>query len=419
MQPLGLAKAVSLPNIVNSIYGNASAIGTLQIRGGQAGSLTTEAKVTAIAPGGTYSGSIPVFRGDRSIGTSDRLYLTGLSSPGDLLVQETSGSSATVRIELRDASGNLAGTIDRSVAGYALLELTNAIPANVATAVVRNFGTGLVTAYARLRDGNGDTWSVVDWSRFYLYTRQDAVRIPFADGAQPGGTRRRAVRALAAVPHAVVPHAVVPHANTDVVVYNPGTTEGKATMKVVESSGYVSESNITVAAGATVTIENAGSHSSTPVANLVITPTHHDLVITARTHQAGGGSAIPVLPASAGLRLGQSQIFTALDDSTAVRTGYGLTESSGASVKVRVEIVIGEGNPLVSIVTSRTFDLAAGQQTFLPELVRSFAGNQRDTLFGDLHNLTLELDVIGGNGSVVPFVIVTDTASGDSNVVIQ
>ncbi len=406
---LGFAQAVSLPNVVNSIYGNPSAIGTLQIRSGQAGSLATEAKVTAVVPGGTYSGSIPVFRGDRSIGTGASLYLTGLSSPGDLLVQETSGGSTNVHVELRDAAGALIGTSDRALTGYALLELTNTIPANVTTAVIRNLGPGLVTAYARLRDANGDTWSVVDWSRFYRYTLQDAVRIPFADGAHASGTKRRSVRPL----------AVAASPTTDVVLYNPGASEGKATMKVVDASGHASERSITVAAGATLTMANAGSLSSSAVASLVIVPTHGDLVITARTHHASGGSAIPVLPATAGLRLGQSQVFAGLDDSSAVRTSYGLTESSGANVKVRVRIIIDESNPLTATITSKTFTLAAGEQAFLPELVRSFAGNQRDTLFGDLHNLTLEFEVIEGDGSVVPFVIATDIASGDSNVVVQ
>jgi hypothetical protein len=370
--------------------------------------LATEAKVTAVVPGGTYTGAIPVFRGDRSILTGGSLYLTGLSTPGDLLVQETSGGTVNVRIELRDASGNLVGTSDRSIGGYSLLELPNTIPANVTTAVIRNLGPGLVTAYARLHDANGDTWSVVDWSRFYRYTLADAVRIPFADGAQPGN-KRRAVRPL----------ATAARATTDVVLYNPGTTEGKATMKVVQSSGQVSERSITVPAGATVTMANAGSLSTSPVASLVIAPSQGNLVVTARTHHATGGSAIPVLPATAGLRLGQSQVFSGLDDSTAVRTSYGLTESSGASVKVRVRIIIDESNALTATITSKTFALAAGEQTFLPELVRSFAGNARDTLFGDLHNLTLELEVIEGDGSVVPFVIATDIASGDSNVVVQ
>jgi hypothetical protein len=166
-------------------------------------------------------------------------------------------------------------------------------------------------------------------------------------------------------------------------------------------------------------LANAGAPSSSPVASLVVTPTRGELVVTARTHHANGGSAIPVLPASAGLRLGQSQVFAGLDDSSTVRTSYGITAGSGPSVKVRVRIIIDETNPLTATITSKTFTLAANEQVFLPELVRSFAGDQRNTLFGDLHNLTLEFSVIEGNGAVVPFVIVTDVASGDSNVMVQ
>ena len=404
LQPLGFGQGVSLPNLVNSIYGSANATGTLQIRSTQSNGLSSEAKVTAVAPGGTYTGAIPVFRGDRSIGTGARLYLTGLTSPGDLFVQETSGGSSNIRIELRDAAGTLVASSDQAIAGYALLEVKNAVPANVTTAVIRNNGPGLVTAYARLRDASGDTWSVVDWSRFYQFALGDAVRIPFADGAQ-GGTRRRSVRPL----------ATTPRSTTDVVLYNPGTAEARATMSVTGASDRA----ITVGAGATVVVANAASSSTSPVTSLVITPTRGEVVVTARTHHATGGSAIPVLPATAGLRLGQSQVFAGLDDSSTVRTSYGLTESSGASVKVRVRIIIDESNPLTATITSRTFSLAAREQAYLPELVRSFAGDARDTLFGDLHNLTLEFEVIEGNGSVVPYVIATDVASGDSNIVIQ
>jgi len=406
MQPLGFAKTVSLPNVVSSVYGSASATGTLQIRSLQASSLTSEGKVTAVTSAGTFTGSIPVFRGDRSIAPNTVLYLTGLSAPGDVFIQETFGAAATVSVQFRDAAGNTLPSTNYPIAGYGLLQLTNVVPANAVTAIIRNMGTGLVTAYARLSDSNGDTWSVVDWSRFYRYTLQDAVRIPVVDGASAStGTRRRAVRA----------NAISTSATTDVVLHNPGVVEARATMTLAGGASRI----VTVAPGATAIVANAGAQASSPTDSILVTPTKGDLVVTARSKHAKGGSAIPVLPATAGIRLGQSQVFASLDDSTTVRTGYGLTESSGASVKVKVSIIIDETNPLTATITSRTFTLAAGQQVYLPELVRSFAGDQRDTLFGDLHNLTIEVSVTEGNGAVVPFVVVTDVASGDSNVIVQ
>jgi hypothetical protein len=55
-------------------------------------------------------------------------------------------------------------------------------------------------------------------------------------------------------------------------------------------------------------------------------------------------------------------------------------------------------------------------QIVLDELVRSFAGSSRDTAYSDLHGLRLQVDVVEGKGSIVPFVIVTDNGSGDSIV---
>ncbi len=409
LQPLAFTQSVNLVNLVSSVYGSTDSVGTLQIRSGKWGDLSSSAKVTAVAPGGTYTGAIPVFRGDRSIGVGARLYLAGVRAPGSLFIQETGGATATVRTEFFDASGNNVGSRDDLIAAFSLLELNEVIPANAATAIVTNVAGGsTITAYARLRNANGDTWSIVDWSRFYGYVLGQAMRIPFADGGQPG-TRRRSVRAF----------ATGPVSQTDVVFFNPGASEEQATVEVIESSGAIIEKSVTVPARATVTMTNAASQATSPVAHVVVTPTRGELVVTARSQHSAGGSAIPVLAATAGLRLGQSQAFSGLDDSAATRTSYGFSESSGAQVKVRARIIIDSASPLVAIVTSRTFTLAPREQVFLPELVRSFAGDARDSLFGDLHNLTLEIEVTEGAGSVVPFVIETDTASGDTTMIVQ
>jgi len=413
LQPLGFTQSINLVNLVNSVYGNTDSTGTLQIRSGKWSDLSSSAKVTAVSGAATYTGAIPIFRGDRSIGVGSRLYLTGLAAPGDVFVQDTGGGNASVHTEFRDASGNTVGARDDMLAPFGLLELSNAIPANAATAIIANVSGGsTITAYARLRNASGDTWSIVDWSRFYGYVRGQSVRIPFADGAQPGGggTKRRSVRTT----------ATTPSSRTDVVIYNPGTSEERATIQIIESSGNVIERSVMVPAGATVTTQDAAQPATSPVAHIVVTPVHgNDLVVTARSIGATGGSAIPVVSATAGLRLGQSQLFSSLDDSAATRTAYGFTESSGATVKVRARIVIDSASQLVAISTTRTFTLAPREQVYLPELVKSFAGDARNTLFGDLHNLTLEVEVIEGSGSVVPFVIATDTASGDTTMIVQ
>ncbi len=48
------------------------------------------------------------------------------------------------------------------------------------------------------------------------------------------------------------------------------------------------------------------------------------------------------------------------------------------------------------------------------DMLRGVAGASRETAFGDLHNLQLQLEVVSGDGAVIPFVVVTENATGDS-----
>lgn len=416
LQPLRSSESVNFVNVAANIYGVTNGVGTIQIRSQKWASIATEAKVTAVTDAGTYSGAIPVFRGDRSLAADQRIYLTGVVSGSDLFVQETGGSPSRVAIEFLDAGGNAAGSSrSENVDGYGLLELRGAIPANAATAIITNGGPGAITAYARITNAaTGDSWSVVDWSRYYGYSSEDAVRVPFADARGTGGGKRRGVRSLDVGPDAL-PSG---RAATDLVIFNPLVTEARATLQVVGATGGASERTITVAPRATITLSDVGGTTTAATAHVVVTPIRSSLIVTARSHHGSFGTAIPVVAATQGLRLGQSQVFSSLEDSTAFRTSYGLVETSGVPVSVRARILIGESYSLVTATTTRTFDLGAGQQVLLPELLRSFTGAARDG-YGDLHDLTIEFEVIGGNGSVVPFLVVTDMATGDPVVKMQ
>jgi len=406
LQPLAASSALNLVNLVDSIFDSSSddgeASGTLQVRTVDGESLGADAKVTQIAPEGTRGGAIPVFRGDRSIVQGESLVLAGIGSPGDVLLQETGGLSAAVHVEFLNATGAAISTRDALLDRYELVEWTDAIPNGAASALVTSV-SGSFTAYARLRDASGDVWSVVDWSRFYQYTRTSAVRVPYADG-RSGATKRRVVRNDAAGRFA-----------TSLTLFNPGDEEARARIDTIETGGRTFSLDVTLAPHATQTLSNAASSSSTATAQLVVTPTRGEVLVTARSRGTTGGTAIPVLDANAGLRLGQRHTFTALDDSSSQRTSFGFAETSGASITVRARIFIEGGNALVTTVTERDHDLAANAQIFIPELVRAFAGEARESL-GDLHNLVLELEVVGGNGSVVPFVIATDEGTGDTSL---
>ncbi|HEV7239799.1 MAG TPA: fibronectin type III domain-containing protein [Thermoanaerobaculia bacterium] len=398
--PLAASTALNLVNLIGSVY-NSEGSGTLQVRTADWESVSADAKVTAIAPEGTRGGAIPVFRGDRSIVPGESLGLAGIAAPGDLLLQETGGATAAVHVDFVNAAGTSISTRDQLLERYQLVEWTDGVPNGAVAAIVTSI-SGSFTAYARLRDASGDTWSVVDWSRFYRYERDGAVRVPFADG-RSGLSRRRIVRHAASF-------------STALTLFNPGIEEARARIDTIETSGRTVSREVTLASHTSQTLSSAGSSSLTETAQLVITPTRGELIVTARSRATTGGTAIPVLPASAGLRLGQTQTFTALDDASTQRTSFGFAETSGASVTIRARIFIqGAGNSLVTTVTERDYTLGANAQIFVPELVRAFAGDARESL-GDLHNLVLELEVVGGGGSVVPFVIATDEGTGDTSL---
>ncbi|MFP5247105.1 MAG: hypothetical protein ACLGH0_10465, partial [Thermoanaerobaculia bacterium] len=222
LQPLPLAKSVNLVNVLGSVY-STDGTGTLQIRSNSGASLGAGAKATAVTPEGTFTGAIPVFRADRSISTGQRIYLAGVAQGADLFLQEVSGAAGTLRIDFLDAGGNVLSSRNESLTAFAFTELRGIVPANTATIVLENTGASFFTAYARLRDASGDTWSVVDWSGFYGYRRTEAVRVPFADGrtASSGGGKRRSVRTMAE------------GRSTDVVIFNPTTSEVRATLQII------------------------------------------------------------------------------------------------------------------------------------------------------------------------------------------
>ena len=421
------ATSVSLVSLVTNVYSAPNSVGTLQIRSADWRNVAIAAKMTNAKGEGTFTGDVPVFRSDRSAGSGQPIYLTGVRKPSDIFVQETSGAASSVRIDFLDAAGAAVGTtLTQPVGALGLLDLRDAVPAGAVTAVLAPGTTGRLAAYARVADEtSGDTWSVADWSRVNKFALTESVRIAVADGLGAGGgggKRRRPVR------HAAGP----PRAATDVTIFNPGTSEARAKLQVIDAAGNVAgEREVILDPKKTATISDAAASASSATAQIVVDPTRGSVVVTARSYRSGKGtygSAIPVVAAGSGLRVGQTQTFADLHDSTAAtvaaatpatfRTGYGFVETAGQAATVRVRVVIVEARALTTAkaTITRDFQLAPRQQVVLEDLVSSIAGASRETEFGDLHGLQLQIEITGGGGAVVPFVIVTDNGSGDSLV---
>jgi hypothetical protein len=144
----------------------------------------------------------------------------------------------------------------------------------------------------------------------------------------------------------------------------------------------------------------------------------------ARPSPNGGtfGEAVPAVAAQSGLRIGQARIFSNIEDPSPAtiaaatagtfRATYGLVETGGAPVTVRATVSLPDGRTLIRV--ARDIALAPNQSVTFDGVVKSIIGDTRDTRYGDLHNLQLRFEVIDGTGSVVPFVTITENASGDS-----
>lgn len=442
------SSSVSLSSLVRTTFGADSQVGTLQLRTVDWDRILVNASLVNIGrPDRTLTTSLPVFRSDRSMRAGQKLYLTGLrrdeSQRTDLYLQETSGNPASVSIEFIDAAGNSVGAPrpDDTLSAFALLELLDALPANAISAIVtnRNASAGRVVAYARMTDVvSGDSWSIVDWNLFSDFTATEDVKIPLvrstSEGTSPG--RRRAVRRTSVLNGSVQPTAETSSTRTELSILNRNATASAGVLRFRSDDGTTAERTIEAAPRQTVLIADVvGEFFGRPNRNgyLEFEPLRGEFALSTRIRETGSqpgsiGSVLPTIAASAGLRLGQGQTFAGLDDSTletvnarrpgTFRTDFGIMETFGEPVTVRVTLLYFDGRSLATSrqTRSRDFQLTAGQLLHVRNAANAILGASRETSLGSLHNIQLEFQIVAGDGAAAVFVTTTDNASRDSNV---
>lgn len=411
---IATGKGVSLVNVAQSVYGQSNANGSLQIRSANIAELVALARTVGASGGTSTIGDLPVFRSDQSAKTGETTVLTGVRGGADLFIQETANQPASVRVDFLDSTGAAAGApLTESVPAQAMVVVDRAGPSGAATAIVTNNGPGEIAAYARIIDPSGDTWSVVDWRRVQNYDGSSALRIPFAEGT-------------AASRHRAVATEVSAGSTTTVTLFDPETSDAIVQIDTIDPGGKTTSGQIVVPSRQTMTVSNIESPNST--GQLVITPRRGDVYATARdSHPSSGGTvgaAIPVISATSGLRLGQSRMFSGIEDSTSATiaaaapatysSALGLAETGGSTATVSVSVAISDTSSLTAPLLSQTFTLGPYEQLLLTPLLRALAGPSRDSAFGDLHGLKLQIQVTGGSGAVVPFIVVSDNGSGDT-----
>ncbi len=431
--PAGTQKSTSLPSVANTsvaladivknVFGNDAQVGSLQIRSASANKLVVNTNIfNSSNPAGTYGTAIPTFRSDRAVGAGERLVLTGVRQDGgahtNFFIQETAGVGVTVQTEFLDANGTTLGTRSDFVGPFALTQINNAAPSGTVAAILTNASSGSARflAYATPVDNiSGDNWSLVDWSRQYGYAGTDPVVVPVAGVLQ--GANNTFFR-------------------TDVTITNTGTSSASGTLQYFPRGGSPSTRQITLGGRQSQTLTDVigtlfGAASGS-VGYLLFTPSAGSFAITNRTYttvagQSGTfGSAAPTLPASGSLKSGSLRAIGSLQDTTRAtiiaatpatfRTNFGLVETSGNSVTVRVTLrfTFAAGAKLEGSGSAfKDYTLAPNQFMQLNGIATEILGSSRDTL-GDLRGMEADFQVVGGTGAVAVFTSSIDNGTGDS-----
>ncbi|MBK5259283.1 MAG: hypothetical protein JJE51_06800 [Thermoanaerobaculia bacterium] len=418
---LGANRSVSLPSVSTSIFG-VDAGGSLMLRGseGTAGTLSVAA-VRIVNPTGSaaYTSSIPVFRSSGGVGPGGTIVLSGVERSANarttVVVQELSGNPGSVSLQAYDENGAALGASGSIALGafYSQTDNALAVVEGSRSIIITNTGTGggRINAYARVRSNStADTWIITDTS---LEADSDSMIMPTISTALTPGqtdifvtnrsastvsatlnafhesTRRRAVRSNAAGA-----------AHSDAL--QQWTIQPRETKRatVTPTSGYV---QLTGPAGAL-----------SVSARVTLTSTGESF-----------GSALPPLPAASAQSLGELKRFGGVGDASAATVAAGTTatyrssliviETAGESATLRVTLSFSlpAGLALTSqAVVSKELILAPNQIRVVRDLARSIIGPQRDS-FADLRDMQVDVEVVGGGGTVLSYIESTDNGTGD------
>ncbi|MBI2214767.1 MAG: hypothetical protein HYU52_14065 [Acidobacteria bacterium] len=411
-------------DLVSSVFGSTSQLGSLQLRTASPQKIGLAANVfNASNPEGTFGTIIPTFRSDRGAAPGETIFLAGLradaTSHTNLYIQETSGAEVTVSTSFRGSSGEVLGTRTDTVPGFGLIQLGAVVPQGGVSAFLTNSGaTGRFFAYATPVDKlSGDTWSVSDWPRQYGYSRSEVMIFPVA-GAVRGANDT--------------------FFRTDVAILNThATTAATGTLRYVSREGQVFDKPASILPRNTLVLNDVtGSYfgvTGDTVGYILWIPSAGEVVMTSRnyTTKAGEsatfGSAVPALAISQSLRIGDLRRMAGIEDAAldtiqkarpaSFRTNFGLVETTGNAATVRVTLRYDFAASLLAQGRGSAFaEYALNPNQFLQvnNLARAILGASREDELGDLRNVEVDVEVVGGSGAVMVFVSSIDNGTGDS-----
>ncbi|HUP49102.1 MAG TPA: hypothetical protein VNA04_09975 [Thermoanaerobaculia bacterium] len=433
---------LSIPDSLK-LFGFDSGSGSLHVQGGEVTELAVSVRVQKVDdPRGTVGHTMPVGRSDRGAAQGVTVVLTGLQTAtgtrSTIYLQEVAGSPLSARLEFVDRRGSTITSHRESLPAFGLVQLTDPVPAEAVAARITPEDNSLGRLYAvalLIDEASGDVTPLPDWRQVYGAAQAEEMIVPFISGKSDavGSSRtmlfitNRGQSALTGELRYVGPLT----ARRRAVSFGAHDSDLRSMSASSERSR-----TFALAAGETMTIEDATRFFGAAVGAVgylrIATSDQGDVAVAARlaTTPSGSsrrlGTAIPVIPPSSALRLGNKRFFASIEDAGAdsvtqrvggtFRTSLGMVEISGSEVTVRATLRFAysfSGLTSVRGEVSKVYTLAPSELLFIPELAKEIIGQGRSEL-RDLHDLQLEIEVTGGTGSIVPYLLSTDNGSGDS-----
>jgi subtilisin-like proprotein convertase family protein len=395
-------QVLALDDMLQSSFGLADALGEISLVSSDVEFLGT-ARAYSVTPVGTFGTFVPARHTSEAVGPGEKAYANGLRSDASFHTNigftEVSGHEATVRIDLRDSSGNLLTTATRSAAPNAAVFDVDALhvyglagePENVRADFTVTSTAGRILPFAVVVDAaTGDG------------VNQPAVK------AEPDGDDT----ILAQVSHATGDGNFY---TTDVHVTNLSSNPTQVTVSLLPrftTGEPAGTQQISLAPGETREVPDVLSTlfglQDPSAAGLRFHPSAPaPLLITARTatREFGGTSGFftPGEKAQSSLVGGGGRhLAVQLDQNESFRTNFAITEVLGGSATVRVRARDGQGN----VLSARDYTLSPNTSV----------GDTLDSLLnhGSASNVSLEFEVVSGTGGVLAAATAIDNRTQDA-----
>ena len=419
--------ASPLGDLVSSAFKADQQLGGLQIRSADVEELGVAASIfIADNELGSFGTAIPIFRSDRGTPAGGRLLVTGLEKSesvyANFYVQETSGNPARVKATWLGATGAPLGEATIDLVPFGVSFIGDPLPPGAVAASFEHDGAsaGAFSAYAAGLDRRSeDFWAIPDWASYYAWNGAEPLVFPVA-GSTPGANNT--------------------NFRTDLSFSNGASAPATATVRYrgtdsTTGAPIVADRSVQLAAGETRRFEDATRSlfeiDANTIGYFVVTTGSSGVRASSRTYNfvpdtsATFGTSVPAIPLSAAIRAGDLRRIGGIDESSletllearpaTFRSNLGLVETSGLPARVRVTMRYRVPSALVTQVgsASKEYELQPNQFLLVGRIANDILGDFRSAL-GDLRNLQLDIEVVDGDGAVIPFLTTVDNGTGDS-----